>query len=261
MLNFSPEQTLKLLARRRRTRKDVASKRWEWQSPQLPTAPDASAEGVQDAATSAVGSPSSFVPERNASPVGTDGSYLVLDDSVLRANQRATARHIDDLYYSPPILPGTALYEGTAAPAILATPRFGVSSLPKDATTSALHWTLPRPTEWVLGKISVSFYYSSPVGSTNNFRIFVQVITVSLGEIATAGTLNLSVNLDLPGPAVANTILTTTTTFTSTSVNRSDDIIGVRVGRASGNAADTNANAFHFYAGRVAMTLGVQEAT
>lgn len=270
MLNFNPEQTLKLLARRRLTRPNVARKPWEWSA-----APDSAADPGASVAAAAIGVPSA--PEPKAQPIVTSAGngrttvdlnpgspsspILTLDDTPLRRNQRSIERHINEDHYRRIFAPGTAILEGTATVAVLGTPRFAVISFPNDGTTSAAHWTFTRPSEWVQGKVAITVWFSSPVGSTNVFRIFVQIITVSTGEVTTAATLNLSVNLDQAGPAVADTLIEAVTIYTPTSIGRSDDLIGVRIGRVSGNAADTNVNALHFYVARGELVLGMQEVT
>lgn len=177
-----------------------------------------------------------------------------------RVNLRAVERHLHDDHYVRWCYPGIGILEGTSIVAPLTTPRFGVVSFPKDATTSSMLWTFGRPSEWVTGKIKLRIWHSSPVGSTNNFRAFAQIASLSNGEVSTAAALALSANLDYAGPAVANTITRSADFYATSSIDRSDELIGIRVGRVSGNAADTNANAFHVYAVRAEFVLAVRES-
>lgn len=269
MLNFNPEQTLKLLARRRRTRPDVARKPWEW--------PSAAVAGSVAGGTIELqqSQPPSASPSDAASDAGirdpntNDGKTIDLtsphvasyafDDTPLRRNQRSLERHITDDHYRRSISPGSMVLEGTSAFAVVGG-RWGVVSFPDDGTSSAAFFTFERPSEWVTGKLKVTVRYSAPGASTANFRIVIPIVVAKDGTVMTAATLALnSINL-LPGPAVADTRLSYSV-FSTSNVTREFDEISVKVQRTSGNAADVNVNAFHLYGVRLEFVQSIQEAT
>lgn len=253
MLNFNPERTLRLLARRRHTRTDVAQKPWLWPVDSVAAqTDDRRSTPASQAGTVDVGS-QQYVDG------GAKTDELRLDDSALRANQRSIARHINDDHYTRSISPGAMVLEGTAAHAIVGS-RWGIVSLPDDGTSSAAFFTFERPSEWVTGKLRVTLRYSAPGASVANFRIFLQAGVAKEGSVMTVTALPLSsVNL-LPGPAVANTRMSFAV-FSSGNVTREFDEISIRIQRTSGHADDVNVNAFHVYGIRVEHISAIQEAT
>lgn len=179
-------------------------------------------------------------------------------DPIARSSLRAVERHLHDDHYVRSIAPADFILEGGATTAVVNT-RWGVVVLPDGSSTSGVH-TYLRPSEWVLGKLKVKVWYSSPVASTNNFRVFLQVTHAKAGDVTTASPFLLTGAVLLPGPAVINTLLTHEV-YSTVNVTRDMELLTARVQRTGAHADDTNVNDMHVYAVRVEMILATQEAT
>lgn len=170
----------------------------------------------------------------------------------------AIARHLDYDHYIRSISPGSMVLQAPAVHAIVGN-RWGVVELPAALDSSALY-TYDRPSEWVIGKVRVTIWFSSPAASTNPFRIFLQVTSAKTGDVVTASTLLLTGANALAGPAVLNTVIKASV-YSTANVTRDMELLTVRVMRQGTNAADTNPNVFHLYHTKVEHILAVREAT
>lgn len=178
-------------------------------------------------------------------------------EQAMRRNLRAIERHVDNDHYVRSISPGAMVLEATAAHAVVGS-RWGVLSLPDAASTSGL-FTFERPSEWVTGKVKMTVRYSSPVGSTANFRIVAQVGVAKDGTAMATSTLVMNDASLRPGPAVADTRLSYSV-YSTSSVTQEFDSIEVRVQRTGAHADDANVNALHVYAVRLEFIPAIWEA-
>lgn len=263
MLNFSPEQTLKLLARRRRTRPDVARKPWEWPSPaDTPASEAGSADTLPPStpATSYAASPG-IGDGRTIDLTSPHVASYVLDDTPLRRNQRSIERHITDDHYIRSFTPGMFVLDGVATHVQIpaAAPQWPAVEFP-DGVLSIATVSWRKPSEWRTGKLRLQFRYTSDVGSTNAFGIRYRVVSIRDAEVH-PGTI-LSANptvLSLAGPAVANTHVRSAYFYTTTSFGSDDEMFSVQIFRDG--AADANNNDFHLIHLEVFHVSSVQEAT
>jgi hypothetical protein len=178
----------------------------------------------------------------------------------LRGNLRSLASHVHDDHYVRGLSPSDLVPEpGGAAYAVVGAGRWLPLSLPDAVflTSGIAHFD--RPSEWVLGKLKFRLRYSSPVGSTSNFRVGIQSFAVKAGEVASTATVIVSATVTLPGPVVANTILTHEV-YSTANVERDDELLSARVFRLGTNAADVNVNDFHVYGLRVEHISAVRES-
>jgi len=173
-------------------------------------------------------------------------------------NLRSIERHLIDDHYKISVPPGTMILQAPAVPAVVSN-RWGVVEFPAAADSSGLY-TYDRPSEWVLGKVRVTIWYSAPAASTNNFRILLQVTAVKTGGVTTASALLLTGAIAMPGPAVLNTVIKAVA-YSTVNVTRDMELLTVRVMRQGTNVADTNAGVFHLYHTLVEHVSAVQEAT
>lgn len=268
MLNFNSDQTVKLLSQRTSGRplpRQGYSSAIETSLTSLPgtgptSAPAASLGPESRPAPSGsnpLPAPSStgpssitiFTPSGPSPAAPPAVIKVLLDDAPLRRNLRAIERHFDDSYYTRhfPAQDLIPLASTGASISLIptATPRFPAVILTKNLganPTCAL--TFRRPSEWLRGRIRARYWYTSPVGSTNNFLIQVGITAVKTGEVL-PGTSLLGGNVAVPGPAVANTRTVSGTLYSTVSFDSDDEVFSVRVVRMSPNASDTNANEFH----------------
>lgn len=170
---------------------------------------------------------------------------LAAGDKDLQGNLRAIERHINDDHYVRGFMPGEFVLDGVNAafivipPAILQRPAIEMP----DAVTSYGLVTFRKPSEWRSGQLRVRYWYTSDVGSTNNFMIQVAVTAVRDGELA-GGTTLISSNAAVAGPAVASTIIRSAYTYTTTALSADDELFSIRMLRLGGDASDNNVNDF-----------------
>jgi hypothetical protein len=182
---------------------------------------------------------------------------VLVDEQSMRRNLRAIERHVNNDHYVRSISPGAMVLEATAAHAVVGS-RWGVLSLPDAASTSGL-FTFERPSEWVTGKVKMTIRYSSPVGSTANFRVVAQVGVAKEGSAMATTTLVMNDMSLVPGPAVADTRISYSV-YSTANVTQEFDCVEVRVQRTGAHADDGNVNALHVYAIRLEFIPAMQEA-
>lgn len=144
----------------------------------------------------------------------------------LKSNQRAIERHINDDHYVRSFFPGDFILGPTGTPAFavipLATPRWPVVVLPKHATENpicAAGWR--KPSQWRSGRLRVRYFYTSPVGSTNNFRVLVTINAARTDEVLPSTGL-LGNSATVAGPAVANTRMASPDIYSTVSLGSDD---------------------------------------
>lgn len=162
------------------------------------------------------------------------------DSRALQTNQAAIERHLDDACYVHEFGPDAFTVDGTATKTLDSTLRFPVVSFP-DAATSRARAIFRKPSEWRTGKLEFTVWYTAAVGSTNNFRIGLVSDAIRTGEVSSGTNLYLS-DVDVPGPAVANTWLRYGPVYSTTSFGSDDQFISFGVGRAGTHANDVNTN-------------------
>lgn len=167
------------------------------------------------------------------------------DDSALTTNLVAVERHLNDDHYVRGFAPGEFVLDGINAvfvvipPAILQRPAVEMP----DAVTSYALVTLRKPSEWRTGQMRVIYWYTSDVGSTNNFLVQLAVTAVRADELA-GGTTLVSSAVAVAGPAVASTVVRSAYTYTTTACGADDELFSIRVLRLGADASDNNINKF-----------------
>lgn len=170
------------------------------------------------------------------------------DDSALRRNQRAVAATVDDDHYTAEFYPQAFNLNGaTRAIAAAVWPVISFA----DGATQLAHVSQRRRYGWVNGPAEIRLVYSSPVGSTANFSIGVELwgVTAAGAGAVYPGIQLAASTLAAPGPVVADTRLTSAVVYTGPAVPITQQytelaLVVYRVGAAG---ADTNVNALHLY--------------
>ncbi len=166
----------------------------------------------------------------------------ILDDSIMKQNQRAVAAHLDDDYYVRSLTPGMFVPFATAAHGT-AGQSAGLGKWPTsdypDGVSSYAVAAFRRPKFWVSGKIEVTIYYTSQTAGTANFSILLALGAVPQpGNLSNTGVTTLvAATVAAAGPTAADDEKVVST-YTTTSLNPSMRRIFVRVGRDG--AGDAN---------------------
>lgn len=160
--------------------------------------------------------------------------------NILKQQLKAIANHLDDDHYVRGFTPGdfvlvTATHIIDGSVALWSAIRFA------DAATSYGAVQFRKPSEWRSGKLSLTMWYTSNVGSTNTFRFGLAVQAIRTGEVL-GGTGLLASAANIAGPAVAYTVGRYGPTYTTTSFGNDDELFSVRVLRDGNNANDNNVN-------------------
>lgn len=170
-----------------------------------------------------------------------------VDQNALRGNQRAIERHINDDYYVREFTPGQFALDAAGVTLVnipAATPRWPALEF-VDTILARANASFRKPSEWRSGKFRIRFWYTSPVGSTNNFIIITRIAAGRTGEVL-PGTDLLFVSTTYAGPAVANTWIRSPDIYTTTSLGGDDELFTFQFVRDGGHANDTNVNVLHF---------------
>ena len=125
--------------------------------------------------------------------------------------QRLRDRALDEEYFQRELFAGAVTYEVGAADAVNGFS--AVMQLPASApvTFPMVHRMCGMNQLWARTRPRLTMWYTSPVGSTNNFDLRFQVRLHAISALTTAaGSLVFSTQLLAPGPAVANTVLSAT---------------------------------------------------
>lgn len=175
------------------------------------------------------------------------------DERTLQVNQRAIERHLNDDHYVRRFTPGQFVLAGAGAPTLVlataAAPHWPVIAM-VDAATSIASVSFDKPSEWRAGHMAVRYWYTSPVGSTNAFRIQVAMQAVRGGE-ALIGTTLVGAAASVAGPAVAHTVIRAADVYTTTALGGDDELFSLRLIRLGADGADTNTNDFYLLYARV----------
>lgn len=158
----------------------------------------------------------------------------------LQRNRQSLMRHVDDSYYVRDLSPGVFAIE--AAGAIIldpATLRYPALQFPKVIVRARA--SLRKPSEWRSGALAITVEYTSPIGSTNNFRLSITADAMAIGAVL-PGTSLLVTEIDVPGPAVANVPVLAGPVYSTTSFGSDRRRFGIGVARNGAHANDTNAN-------------------
>lgn len=171
-----------------------------------------------------------------------------VSEADLRSNQRGISAHLDDQYYRRSFTPSAFVVSlganhGTAG-ASSGAAKWPTIEFPDGADTYAFI-AFERPKLWVTGKLKLTIYYSSDAGSTNNFGLLTNVVSVpeggNLSDTGVTVLLSDASPTNVAGPAAAEGEQSVDV-YTTTSFDPSARRIGVRIGRKG--TTDANANVF-----------------
>lgn len=175
----------------------------------------------------------------NLDPNRTDGRTL-------QVNLAAIERHLNDDHYVRGFTPGAFTIGGPAVPTFVqitaALPRWSAIAMP-DAANSLATVSWQKPSEWRTGHIRTLYWFTSDVGSTNNFYIQTSLDAIRDGEVV-PGTNLLTDTSRIAGPAVATTFVRSSHVYTTTQFGSDDELFSLRITRLGGDANDTNVNTF-----------------
>lgn len=171
----------------------------------------------------------------NATPWSTEAT---------ETNWRTALSIFDEEYFSVYLTAGVGTLDGAVVP--VPGERAAVIEFP-DAATTAWRINLRLKQRWRRGGLRMTLYYSSPVGSTNNFRVILGARTFAAGSVVSALADIALATFNAPGPAVASTVLATTQIFPAPIIPVNMDQLTVRVARVGADAADTNVNTLRVY--------------
>lgn len=210
--------------------------------------------------------PLNLNPELVPTDISPDPKQKVskkLDWSYLKTNQRAIARHLTDDHYIRGFTPAEFVLADagvTLAGVPAATPRWPALVF-ADAVTSRAVVAWRKPSEWRSGKMRVRIWYTSDVGSTNNFQSSIRLNAIRDSEVLPGTALLAALTNTIAGPAVADTVIRASYTYSTTSLGGDDELFSMQLGRIGGDAADTNTNDLMVLYAEVEHIPGVQEAT
>lgn len=169
------------------------------------------------------------------------------DAPALDGDRAIVTTHLDELYNQVWLYPGmgVGVKGGTVTPTedtpAIPTGSFAAEKF-LDANDSRYTWNIGVRSLWRNHNCDATFWYTSDVGSTNNFRI--QLLLSTMQEGLPVNTFPLNSTASYPGPAVANTVMKVTVTgqlapFTI----QTDKLLSFLFRRIGADAADTNVNA------------------
>lgn len=165
------------------------------------------------------------------------------DPQSMLSNQRSIARHVDDDHYVRGFTPGEFALDAAGVTQVnipVATPRWPALEYADGVLARAtVDWR--KPSQWRVGKVRARFWYTSPVGSTNNFVVNVRVAAVRDGEVL-PGTDLFIIGAAYPGPTVVNTVIRSPYLYATTSLGSDDELFTLQIARDGANAGDTNTN-------------------
>lgn len=130
--------------------------------------------------------------------------------TAIMERERVLHRATDEAYFREQLSQGRVHYTGTGAAAMNV--NAPVMRLPAGALGTA-SVMVPARELWVLTRPTVTIWYTSPVANVAAFNLRFAVFTFGAGSTTTAPLLD--VFWTPPGPAVANTVLTSKATITS----------------------------------------------
>lgn len=171
----------------------------------------------------------------NATPWSTEGA---------EANWRTTIEVLDEDYFTVYLSAGSGVLDGATVP--VPGERAAVIEHP-DGVSSSWRTNLRIKQRWRRGGLRLTLDYSSPVGSTNNFRVILGVRAFSAGSVVSGLTDIATTTFSIPGPAVANTVLTTTQIYPAPVIPVNMERLSVRLGRLGADGNDTNVNVLRVY--------------
>lgn len=166
------------------------------------------------------------------------------DIRALQTNQLSVERHLNDEHYVRGFMPGEFVLEGAGPPAHVVIPaallRWPAIEMPDGVdSNAAVSWR--KPSEWRSGALRVRFWYTSDVGSTNNFYVRTGISAAATGEVIPSSLL-MSDDSAVAGPAVAYTVMERAFIYTSSSLGGDDDLFALRIRRLGTDANDNNVN-------------------
>lgn len=171
----------------------------------------------------------------------------------LPTSLRTTSEVLDELYFKPVVHLGAGCVSGAN---LLGTLNVPVVEHPVTGAITSWRWNHYFRPRWARSGVLVDLDYTAPGGSTNNF--FVQVIIRAwaagdnLGAITTRGTATFTV----PGPAVANDILTARQVIAAPALPTSATEVAVILLRNDAHASDVNGNSLYVTSLRLEFTSG-----
>jgi hypothetical protein len=160
------------------------------------------------------------------------------------ANWRTALGVLDEEYFKEWIDPGRGTLDGPTVP--VPGERASVIELP-DAASSNWRTNLRRKDRWFGCGIRLTLYYSSTVGSTNDFRLLFGVRAFDVGSDVSGLADIATTTFSTPGPAVAATVLSVSKLYAPPIIPGNRALLTVRVVRLGADAADTNVNPLRVY--------------
>lgn len=161
----------------------------------------------------------------------------------LRENLRVTAEVLEELYFRADLHVGDgtvsagALFDSAVVP--------GLTTVEYPAAGSPT-WRVDRRrrARWQRAAIRLTLVYTATAGSTAPFVFDLRTREFAAGDVMPPADI-LSVNFLLPGPAIANTLLSFVYVSPGVAVNGAKPGLDFRMMRTKGDVRDTNANSLH----------------
>jgi hypothetical protein len=152
---------------------------------------------------------------------------------------RVLHRAVDEVYFRVEIPAGEGVING--GPGALDTTNFAFEDWPAAVVTGRRRVRRMRSL-WPKVRTRMNLWYTSDVGSTNNFSVRFNIRQLATGMLLTAPALLFSTTFNAPGPAVANTVLFITQVDATPWLPAPElcEFSVLRIG------PDANANAFRF---------------
>lgn len=161
---------------------------------------------------------------------------------------RATARALDKVYFRVPVEPGAVPTFGAVTIDAL-TYASPIVDLPA-ASVSGFRRTDPLRDMWPKTVAMLSLWYTSPVGSTNLFRLSFLGRQIGVGlNLSAYAVAFTSGTFTIPGPAVANDVLKTTF-IAPAALLSSPELVAFTLARLG---PDANANALRIVFGEIVL--------
>jgi hypothetical protein len=172
-----------------------------------------------------------------------------LDDTTLQVNQRLVEAHIDELYEEGDLFCDHGAYLGGSARAYVAS-GMPVVAFPKASGTTA--WEIPIPVRRLWGRavgLQLDILYTGTAASTANFSVIFAGYGAAAGSVNGAIADAFTTGVNLPGPAVANTLIAYTYRSAGKLFTPASKYIVPRIvhqGGVSANAGDFHVAAVHW---------------
>lgn len=164
--------------------------------------------------------------------MGTPDRDVLAADAVTLERQRVIQRALDEVYLTATLAAGRVVYVGAVVE--VQNNSAWVMRYPAGATTQA-HASVARRQLWPRTVPRMTVYYTSAVGSTATFNMIFNVYAFGPGVTTAAASVS-SISWNPAGPAVANTILSTSATTSTPLVASPAGVVQLELRRRNGDA-------------------------